>query len=238
MKKIGLLSLTLVMVLGALGIGYAHWTDTITIEGTVCTGSVDINVEYLSGSDVYKNLANDDLVYHFWLKDLTGAIIWESWSEMVDPASPDLFLVASAGSTLLGDDLVGMSFTNAFPCSYLTADFIVHYAGSVPAIVTADFTQVPEDPAVAFLWENGYIKVWGQVVYFDDGEFMGFGPIIEGPIQMHYCDYVKVYMTVNLPQDDQLVGTDFTQADFMGKCWDFSALIVATQWNECPLPVG
>jgi hypothetical protein len=232
MRKIGLLSLTLVVVLGALGIGYAHWTDTITIEGTVCTGSVDINVEYLSGSDVYKDLNTDDIVYHFWLKDLSGAIIWETWS--ADPANMDLFPVAHAGSTLLGDDLVGMNFTNAFPCSYLTADFIVHYVGSVPAIVTADFDRVPTDPAVQYLWDNGYIRVWGQVVYFDDGEFDGFGPIIEGPIQMHYCDYVKVYMTVNLPQDDQLVGTGFTQADFMAKCWNFVAHITATQWNECP----
>jgi hypothetical protein len=234
MKKIGLLSLTLVMVLGALGIGYAHWTDTITIEGTVCTGSVDINVVYLSGSDVYKDLDTDALVYYFWLKDPAGAIIWDSYSANYDPAD-ELFLVASAGSTLLGDDFVGMNFTNAFPCSYLTADFIVHYDGSVPAIVTADFDQVPTDPAVQYLWDNGYIKVWGQVVYFDDGEFMGFGPIIEGPIQMHYCDYVKVYMTVNLPQDDNLVGTDFTQADFMDACWSFTGHITATQWNECPI---
>ena len=231
MKKIGLLSLALVLALGALGVGYAHWTDTITVEGTVCTGSVDINVVYLSGSDVYKDLSNDHLVYYFWLKDPAGAIIWDSWSEAADPAN--LFLVASAGSTLLGDDLVGVNFTNAFPCSYLVADFIVHYEGSVPAIVTADFDVVPQDPAVQYLWDNGYIQVWGQQVYFEDGQFMGFGDIITGPIQMHYCDYVKVYMLVDLPQDDDLVGTDFTQADFMDKCWSFTAYIDATQWNEC-----
>ena len=40
MKKTGLLSLALVLALGAIGVGYAAWTDTIYIEGTVETGSL------------------------------------------------------------------------------------------------------------------------------------------------------------------------------------------------------
>jgi hypothetical protein len=40
MRRIGLLCLTLVIALGTLGVGWAHWTDTITVEGTVCTGEV------------------------------------------------------------------------------------------------------------------------------------------------------------------------------------------------------
>jgi hypothetical protein len=40
MKKIGLLCLALVLALGTLGIAYAAWIDTITIEGQVTTGSL------------------------------------------------------------------------------------------------------------------------------------------------------------------------------------------------------
>ncbi len=40
MKRIGLISLILVLALGALGVGYAAWTDTITISGTVSTGTL------------------------------------------------------------------------------------------------------------------------------------------------------------------------------------------------------
>ena len=40
MKKIGLFSLALVMALGSLGIGYAHWSDQLYINGTVYTGEV------------------------------------------------------------------------------------------------------------------------------------------------------------------------------------------------------
>ena len=232
MKKIGLLSLALVLALGALGVGYAHWTDTINIEGTVCTGSVDINVVYLSGSDVYKDLSNDNLVYYFWVRDVDGNVVWDWWSDEADPI--DLFLVASSGSYLIDDDVVGINFTNAFPCSYLVADFIVHYDGSVPAIVTADFDEVPDDPALLWLWDHGYIYFVGYTIDFDEqtGEYIQLEPITDA-IQMHYCDYAKVWMYVNLPQDDDLVGTDFTQADFMDVCWNFTAHITATQWNEC-----
>lgn len=40
MKKIGLICLALVLALGALGVGYAAWTDTVTISGPVTTGRV------------------------------------------------------------------------------------------------------------------------------------------------------------------------------------------------------
>jgi hypothetical protein len=38
MKRIGLICLALVFALGALGVGYAHWSDEVYIEGTVEMG--------------------------------------------------------------------------------------------------------------------------------------------------------------------------------------------------------
>jgi len=40
MKKIGLLAITLVIVLGALGIGYARWSDKVTMTANVGTDNV------------------------------------------------------------------------------------------------------------------------------------------------------------------------------------------------------
>ena len=40
MKKIGILCLALVLALGSLGIGFAHWSDQLYVEGTVNTGEV------------------------------------------------------------------------------------------------------------------------------------------------------------------------------------------------------
>jgi hypothetical protein len=40
LKKIGILSLALVLALGSLGIGYAHWSDALYVGGTATTGEV------------------------------------------------------------------------------------------------------------------------------------------------------------------------------------------------------
>jgi hypothetical protein len=41
MKKIGILALAVVLALGSLGIGFALWSETLYIEGTVATGELD-----------------------------------------------------------------------------------------------------------------------------------------------------------------------------------------------------
>ena len=43
MKKLGMISIALVLAIGALGIGYAAWTDEVTISGSVNTGAVCID---------------------------------------------------------------------------------------------------------------------------------------------------------------------------------------------------
>lgn len=40
MGKMGLLTLALVVTLGMMGVAYAKWSDTVTINGTVNTGTI------------------------------------------------------------------------------------------------------------------------------------------------------------------------------------------------------
>lgn len=49
MKKVGLIVIALVLVLGSLGVGYALWTQTINVNGTVLTG--DLKAEF-AGTDI------------------------------------------------------------------------------------------------------------------------------------------------------------------------------------------
>lgn len=44
MRKVGFFLLTLVLVLGTMGVAYAKWSDTVTINGTVNTGYVQIGI--------------------------------------------------------------------------------------------------------------------------------------------------------------------------------------------------
>ena len=65
MKKFGLICMALVLALGALGIGYASWSDSIYIEGTVNTGTVDLETVGLSGTWLWKNLDTGESEYRY-----------------------------------------------------------------------------------------------------------------------------------------------------------------------------
>jgi len=55
-KKLGFLALTVLTVLGMLGVGYAMWFQTITINGTVNTGKVTLEVGNYTGTWGYKDI--------------------------------------------------------------------------------------------------------------------------------------------------------------------------------------
>jgi hypothetical protein len=52
MKKVGILILTLIIALGSLGAGYAMWSDTIYVDGTVNTGEVCLDWLTWDDSDI------------------------------------------------------------------------------------------------------------------------------------------------------------------------------------------
>jgi predicted ribosomally synthesized peptide with SipW-like signal peptide len=51
MKKMGFIILAVVLALGALGAGYAAWSQTLTINGSVSTGTYDVVFQNLGTSE-------------------------------------------------------------------------------------------------------------------------------------------------------------------------------------------
>ena len=231
MKKFGLICLAVIMALGALGVGYAAWTDEILIDGTVETGSVDINPVYFSGMYILKDLISGDLIEQHYVIDKDGNLLWAS--ELPPGVSPVAISVCFADPSV--EDGVTVSFYYAFPYEYHVADVIIHCDGSVPVIVSADV--VTADPMLEWLWNNGYIfyeAAWVDVTP-DPWSCTVIGKIKCGDVvQMHYCDYIKIWFYLTLPQHDDQVMLDagYTQEDFMNKNWSFTATIDAIQWNE------
>jgi hypothetical protein len=225
-KKIGLLCLALVLALGALGVGYASWTDTIFVTGTVNTGSVDLSIVELSSTYVYKvpgeeagqydDVADEMVVVH-QRKNMrpSDGITWSVIN--VPPIPPNGILVASATANCTADDTISVTFDNAFPCTTLTADFLVHNVGSIPVKVDAEIISTWGD--VALLGDPGVCGV--HFYWWDEETGMG-NEIIECPVQMHECEYVYCVMTLHLPQDDAYQGLE----------GGFTAQINAIQWNK------
>lgn len=114
MKKIGLICLALVLAMGALGVGYAAWTDTVTIDGTVDTGSVELGIVKATGT-LYQD--KDVATVGFSFVDPIG--LWEC---SVPP-----------GAQAYAYEKLVVTIAKAFPC--LTVD-IAFYVGSLGTIPT------------------------------------------------------------------------------------------------------
>jgi hypothetical protein len=139
MKKIGLLCLALVLALGTLGIGYAHWMDTIYIEGKVHTGllcwefvscSLLDDVEFGGQPVNYggdyptanpDRTCNNGFVFepgkgYFWALDKNVG-----WG--VQNISDD---------GMWGGKTLTVTLYNVYPCYFNSLSFYVHNCGTIP----------------------------------------------------------------------------------------------------------
>ena len=162
MKRIAILTLTFVLVLGSIGVGLAKWFDTVTVEGTVSTGNVDLVITGYSGTWVYKIynannfgivqtantylLGSETVVTHDpnFLRtgqgsDLNISSGFDTSGIPLDNGT-DGFLVAEAYAIAGGGhNEVDVTFTNIFPLEYneinypFRATVDIHYVGSIPA---------------------------------------------------------------------------------------------------------
>jgi hypothetical protein len=199
MKKITILALVLVLCLASLGVGYAKWTDEIIIHGTVETGSVELErVGYYSGTYVYKDLVTEELV-----KTQPGP-----------SDNTDYLLIGSAWAepNPYHEEVIMMTWDNIFPtCFPWQADASLHYAGTVPAVVSA--IEVEYGPHSG--WIAPYVSIFLNK--------QGGGPVIEGETELYFCDIVNLNVWVDLPQDNELMSSSATM----------NIRIVVEQWAEC-----
>ncbi len=241
-----LLSLALIIALGALGIGYAAWTDTIHINGSVTTGTLDIDVgnDY-SGTLIYKDTAlgsgvgpNIEKIVIRW-QQVDGVYTYYynnggSWTVLnlgsaFDPfAEPpvvpaDWVYVSGAWANSGGDgdtDTVSVVFDKIYPCTDYIADFKVFSSGNVPVKIKLDNLVFSTANAPdGNPWSN-YVKLYA-------------GPNINSMVPVNPSTGYQIEtsawaaIVAHIPQDNRLMNQTLT----------FTGDIVAAQWdryNETP----
>ena len=228
MKKIGLLVLALVLALGGLGAAYASWTDQVTIDGTVETGTVDVVVEYVSWIEVWKDLDTDETVTVAYAADEIGAIVFGPY-----PASPPAngLLVAYTTAAIDNQELDEVSFTfnNLYPCDVFVIDVKLHCVGSVPVKLNA--VSLVSDAAgdwVADLIGGGDIG-YEMFRYTPGATPADMGTIGEPYTlggQLEDCDWIIIFIGVHIPQMDIYQGLTGADAGSMTMTVDF------IQWNN------
>jgi len=212
MKRIGLISLALVLALGALGVGYAAWTKTITVEGTVDTGSLSIGFLYPE-TEVKRAIPQKDGVDIATVEiDFEGEI-----------GDKTYFLIGeqTAYKKLL------VTIDNAFPQYLVDVAFYIGSMGTIP-LHLIDFDIKDPNEILEFFWVADPVgSPWGGYFYAYDPTdpediilTIGVGGIVEGT-QLHYCSWLKGDLIIELAQPAE-----------QGTTYEFVVEINAIQWNK------
>lgn len=217
--KLSAMFLVSLMALAGIGIGYAAWTDTIYVQGTINTGSVGWHFTAYSGTWVYKDLTTDACEIHpgSWHGDVVGATVG------------DHLLVARAKAYQGADDHHAIvSFDNIFPCIEFSADVTITYTGSVPGKINSyGFYDLVQNPGNYWPQPGDEVKIDQYTtltitVYDAAGNVVPYTNL--AGLQLHQGYTIHIVMTIHLPQDNTLMNLN----------GDFGVYAEVVQWNEFP----
>lgn len=209
MKKIGLLVLTMVLALGALGVGYAKWSDTVVINGSVESGFVCVDTINWAEIGTFDGIPDEN---------------WTTWDPSPGtPSCPPDF--AFGGIHPVDKDVGWVEFTpiydgldrvkalevtihNGYPYYLGMFQFSMCNCGTIPIKI---------DPRVVNQTFNGQ-PTDDILVQFDDGLYPP-GTQLE-PMD---CTYVTFMVGIQQKAQQGQVGT-----------YSFTILTGGVQWNEYP----
>lgn len=237
-NKIGIVFVVAVLGLAGVGASYAGFVDIITIEGTVTTGTVDLEIVALSGTwawkmtydKIYDMEMHELIIHHDWIGEevwpevvVAGETFYDVPMPMTDPLLPGYSyeLIAWAVAEETEDDKITMTWNNLFPLqdkyepyNWFIIDALFHYNGKIPARL-----QGFEPPYYGITWEPGsewiydlveHDYVWAKAYEVDQlldeplpqyPDMYNEGETVYPGHQFHYCDFFKLDIFVNIPQD-------------------------------------
>ena len=151
MRKIVLISLALILALGSLGVGYAMWSDTVTISGPVTTGTLNLSFDEVEPSYCVE-----------WYYDESGNLQpGEFMGKNVGNATATrLFPEQDSVTDKTGYETLQIVVNNAYPGYFVATHFLLHNIGSVPLDVTSyDISGQKQKPDGTLI----YNLLWGPV---------------------------------------------------------------------------
>jgi len=217
MKKFGLLALTLVTVMAVLGVGYAMWFDTVTLNATVGTGTVTLGILDVGSNDaVVGTTVSPDPNY------APG-----NNAELKDVAS-----LTSTNGTVIGTtgyyESITEAFDNVYPWYAPTTSINIKNLGSIPVKINnvSGYFRTGTD---LISWMSFIITIDGHTI----GPFSDLTTLSAALVQASQDTQIEPGETV--PFTLQVI---FNETNAQGQLMpqDASAtyeiIISAAQWNE------
>jgi hypothetical protein len=141
MKKISLICLALILALGSLGVGYAMWSDTVVVNGSVETGAVILGVSKAWAGEPFgeNGLMPEEEGY----KDVGSVTCSKSGATLCQ--------VYYAGAWRNVTESAEFVISNAYPCYAPSVWIDVANCGTIPIHITdlqITMSQVDETGAL------------------------------------------------------------------------------------------
>lgn len=222
MKKIGLICLAVVLAMGALGIGYAVWTDEVTVSGDITTGEVCIDIlcpitiedgdtkpppyEGIGASELDWNATTNGTLFYQNPVQTTKNVGWTTAACIGNPPYKSATI----------------NFNNVYPCYWNHLSLGIHNCGTIPVKLDRVVFKDSSGMVLFTIYDDGYLVFDLSDNQIDDFEMYwgdNFGDQIEP------CDTWDISFWVHFLQDE---GIDFS----VPQSYSFTIEIHAIQWNE------
>ena len=224
-----MLCLALVLALGGLGIGYASWTDEVTMSGSVATGEVCVEItcpfsfsDSIDPSPPYTEGDGASLGSLDW-----NAVI-EGQGFHLSPVKTDKnvgWTTTNCIDVAPPRKVVELTFHNVYPSYFNHIAFGIHNCGTIPVKLDhVVFTDAAGNAQT--LYDDGYLVFDLSGNQINDFELYwgdNFGDQIE-PCSSWSIDFWTHFM-----QDEAI---DFT----VPQTFTLTIEVVVVQWDGYPLP--
>jgi len=214
----------LIVILSLLGVVYAHWSDVVTIEGTVHMGELIVGI--LNNSVTHYETINGVPEAEFlppanktWVANATITLSDFETSVHHDPPET----VAKKMTILMA---------NAYPQWDVHIEFMLKNAGTIPATYTeANFT--------GYDVTDGENLTWRQDLWYYNTTLKAW--IWEGALVDPDGEIMNVRVVAYVPEDGQLepcncylvcIDIDFKQTAEECHTYTFSVTFEFVQWNK------
>jgi predicted ribosomally synthesized peptide with SipW-like signal peptide len=180
MKKIGILALALIVALSAIGMGYAWWTQSLTINGTVNTGSLKV-----AFTGVYPNPDG------YGVATCDPGFTGDTLTINIDNAYPGYY------------NILNYSIANhgTIP-AYVHLESIKYYQ-----VISGVPTEITDDPNCPIYIDNIYPFTYPLNNYYDNGtvneDYSNGAAFPAGDEETYECDFGVHELADNTSQGQQ-----------------------------------
>lgn len=244
-KKVGILALVLVLVVAALGIGIAKWSESLQIEGIVNTGEVDAGFTWQVSNDPTGWGLTDEAEFGLWPTWVDGQAIPEPTDWIGARYDKD---VGSIDCVLEDPDVDGVNeimqviVTNGYPCYFGSIWFTIDNTGTIPVkIESIKLVEISENNNVIAV----NVELTACVIYYIDTDAgtVSTSPDVNGADTDDFSIHLSTLAVGQqidpvgganagpsaIPGD---LGVHVEQGADENASYDFKIQIVVTQWNE------